>query len=218
MRKDRRKAARFQASSRDAIRCRVGQRGSTRATRLDSYTVKTVALRISKEGAWRTLGWLATLAMVGLLAWMAASIFWSLTTPATPQPSVALELDPGRAAQSIAARHPFGEAPALQAGSTSVQHSTPSDIALRGVIAPARKGQAAVAVLAIAGKPPISVREGEEAVPGIVLYRVRAHEVEIKRDGQLQSIALPDRTKAGTEKPPAGTSPARPPGTQERTD
>jgi len=166
------------------------------------------SLRISKETAWRALGWLATLATVGLLAWTAASIFWSLTAPATPEPAVGLEVDPQRAAQSIASRHPFGEAPAVQANTPAAQRSTPGDIALRGVIAPMQKGQPAVAVLAIAGKPAISVREGEEAMPGIIVHRVHAREVEIKRDGQIQSITLPDRTKAGTDKPPATGTPA----------
>jgi len=159
--------------------------------------------------------------MVALLAWTGASIFWSLTTPTTVEPAPAMELDPARAAQSIAARHPFGEAPAPT--TAAAVRSAPADIALRGVIAPGRKGQPAVAVLAIGGKAPISVREGEEAVPGTVLYRVHAREVEIKRDGEILSIKLPDRTQPGSGKAPDAVTPppaaaASNPRNRERSD
>jgi hypothetical protein len=152
------------------------------------------------------LGRLATLGMLAVLAWLCARIFWSLSTAATPEPSVAIELDPARAAQAVAARHLFGEAASPAANTAVAQSSALPDITLRGVIAPVRPGQPAVAVLAIAGKASISVREGEEAMPGVSLHRVLARQVELKHNGQIQSLALPEKGKTGAEKSPGPAS------------
>ncbi|HSQ04459.1 MAG TPA: type II secretion system protein N [Burkholderiales bacterium] len=153
----------------------------------------------------------ATLAMLALLAWLGASIFWRLTTPATVEPVVAIETNPARIAQTVTARHLFGEAPPPSA--VLAKGKAPTDIKLRGVIAPSRPGQPAVAVLSIGGKASISVREGEEPVPGITLHRVFAREVEIKRNGQIQSLSLPDRQPApvaGAPPPPAAPQRGKP--------
>jgi general secretion pathway protein C len=137
-------------------------------------------------------GVLAMVAMLALLAWLGATIFWSLTAPVVSAPVVAIETDPVRAAQSITARHLFGEAP--QAGTAVVKAVVLPDITLRGVVAPSRPGRPGVAVLAVAGKPPISVREGEEVVPGVNLHRVLPRSVELERGRQVQSLSLPERT------------------------
>jgi general secretion pathway protein C len=151
----------------------------------------------------RLLQWsgaLALAAMIAMLAWLGANIFWSLTTPATPTPVVAIETDPVRAAQSITARHLFGEAP--QAGAAVVKAVVLPDITLRGVVAPSRPGRPGIAVLAVAGKPPISVREGEEVVPGVTLHRVLPRSVELERGRQVQSLALPERATPAQPAPP----------------
>ncbi|MGE5524398.1 MAG: type II secretion system protein N [Rhodospirillaceae bacterium] len=147
--------------------------------------------------------WLGVLALVGmlaLLAWLAASIFWSLTGPAVAPPVVAIETDPARAAQGIAARHLFGEA--SEAGAVVKAVGVP-DIALRGVVAPTREGRPGVAVLAVTGKPPISVREGDEIVPGVTLHRVLPRSVELERGRQVQTLSLPERTTPSAPPQPA---------------
>ena len=150
--------------------------------------------RFTQARAMQWLGRLSTLVMLALFAWVGAGMLWSLTAPRTSEPSVAMETDPGRAAQAIAGRHLFGEAAAPGAVAKGV---VMPDITLRGVIAAARPREPAVAVLAIAGKNAVSVREGDEVVPGVNLHRVLAHEVELERDGQIQSLSLPERTKPG---------------------
>ena len=161
--------------------------------------------RFSTARTLRWLGWLASLAMLALLAWLGARMFWSLTTPATPEPPTAIELDPARAAQTITAHHPFGEAPAKTA--VAAQRAAPADIALRGVIAAARPGQPSVAVIAIGGKAPVSVREGDEAAPGVSVHRVLARQVEIRRDGQILSLSLPDKDKPSTDRSQEAAAP-----------
>lgn len=146
-------------------------------------------------------GVLATVAMLALLAWLGAGIFWSLTTPVASAPAVAIETDPARAAQSVAARHLFGEAPPP---GTAVKAVVLPDITLRGVVAPSRQGRPGVAVLTVAGKPPIAVREGEEVAPGVSLHRVLPRSVELERGRQVQTLSLPERTT-----PPAPPQPAK---------
>lgn len=151
----------------------------------------------------RVTQWSGVLAMVGMLAvlaWLAAGIFWSLTAPAVTPPVVAIETDPARAAQSVAARHLFGET--AEAGAV-VQAVVLPDIALRGVVAPAREGRPGVAVLAVAGKPPISVREGDEIVSGVTLHRVLPRSVELERGRQVQTLSLPERTTPSAPPQPA---------------
>lgn len=139
-------------------------------------------------------GALATLAMLGLLAWLGATVFWRLNTPETVAPLAAIETDPQRAAQAITSRHLFGEAPRLAAG--AVKATVLTDIALRGVVAPSRPGQLGIAVLAIAGKPATAVREGDEVAPGVRLTKVLPASVELERGSQVQSLPLPERGKS----------------------
>jgi len=147
--------------------------------------------------------------MLALLAWLGAGIFWSIRTPSTPVPVVAIETDPARAAQTIAAHHLFGEAPA--AGAAIAKARILPDIKLRGVIAATRPGQPAVAVLAIGGKASVSIREGDEAVPGVTVHRVYARAVELERDGEVQSLSLPDRQPAAASQQPAAQVPSQAP-------
>ncbi len=166
--------------------------------------------RVPAARAVRWLGIIATLVMLALLAWLGAGIFWSLRTPSTPEPVLAVETDPARAAQTIASRHLFGEAPA--AGAAVAKARILPDIKLRGVIAATRPGQPAVAVLAIGGKTSVSIREGDEAAPGVTVHRVYARTVELKRDGVVQSLSLPDRQPATATAPqPVPQAPERNP-------
>jgi hypothetical protein len=162
--------------------------------------------RFTPARALHWAGWLATLAMLALLAWLGARVFWSLYTPATAAPVVVMETDAARAAQTVAAQHLFGEPAAAKAA--IAQPQALPDITLRGVIAASGPRQPAVAVLAIGGKPSISVREGEEVMPGVSLRRVLARQVELERSGQVQSLSLPESRKPGAPIPPESVKPA----------
>ncbi len=128
--------------------------------------------------------------MLGVLAWLAASIFWSLSAPETSRPAAPIETDPQLAAKSIANRHLFGTV--LTAAAMA---SAPVDIRLSGAIAAQRQGERAFALLAIEGKPPQLVREGEEVAPGVILQRVMPRQVELLRGGRTQLLTLPERGK-----------------------
>ena len=107
------------------------------------------------------------MAMLAILAWLAMNIFWLLTTKETTPPplssSTALETEPRKIAQMLAARHLFGETVSVSISPAAV---APIDLQLSGVIAAQRPGQTAMAFLAEAGKPAVAVREGDEAAPG----------------------------------------------------
>jgi len=139
------------------------------------------------------LGKLATIAMLALLAWLGARWFWNLTVPATPDPAIVVDTDPSGVAQTIAARHLFGEAPAQ--GAMGAGASSAANIKLHGVVAPARRGQIGIAILSSQGQPAVAVRVGEEILPGITLHRVLPRSVEIDQGGQVRLLTLPDRGK-----------------------
>ena len=138
------------------------------------------------------LGRLATLAVIALLAWLGARLFWALTAPATPEPALAVDTDPSRVAQTIAARHLFGEAPAQ---GTAGAASRSADIKLHGVVAPGKRGHTAIAILSSKGRPAVVVRVGEEILPGVTLQRVLPRSVEIDQGGQILLLTLPERGK-----------------------
>jgi len=140
-------------------------------------------------------GRLATLGMLGVLAWVGAGIFWSLSAPETSRPAAIFETDPQLAAHSIATRHLFGTAL-----STVAVASPATDIRLSGAIAAQRQGERAFALLAVEGKPPQLVREGEEISPGVILQRVMPRQVELLRGGRTQILTLPERGKILTER------------------
>jgi general secretion pathway protein C len=144
-------------------------------------------------------GVLATVAVLTLLAWLGATVFWSFNTPTSVAPPAAIETDPVRAAQSIAVRHLFGE---TATAPVVAKASVLPDIVLRGVVAPSLPGRRGIAVLAIGGKPAIAVQSGEEVAPGIKLARVLPTSVELDRAGQTQALSLPERGKVPTAKNP----------------
>jgi len=153
-------------------------------------TVRPLSAVLSSASLFPWLGRLAALGMLALLAWMGASIFWSLSAPQTIRPTPQIETDPQLSAQSISARHLFGAslAPAAVA-------SAPVDIRLSGVVAAQRQGERAYALLASEGKPPQLVREGEEVSPGVILQRVLPRQVELLRGGRTQILILPEHGK-----------------------
>ena len=139
------------------------------------------------------LGRLVTIAIVALLAWLGAQVFWNLTAPATPEPPIAVDTDPPRVAQTIAARHLFGEAP--QQGIRTAGTGRAVDAKLYGVVAASGKGHSGIAILSIQGKPAVAVREGDEITPGVTLHRVLARSVEISQGGVIEVLRLPERGK-----------------------
>ena len=139
--------------------------------------------------AW--LGWLATLAAIVLFGWIVAGVFWELAAPYAPEPVLAVDTDPARVAQTVAARHIFGDARADV--TTAVTNVV--GVKLFGVVAPTGRTRVGIAILSVQGKPAVAVREGEEIADGVRLQRVLARSVEISRGGQVQELALPDRGK-----------------------
>ena len=139
------------------------------------------------------LGKLATLATIALLAWLGARLFWALTAPATPEPALVVDTDPTGVAQTIAALHLFGEAPAP--GTAGAVARGAANIKLHGVVAPGRRGHTAIAILSTQGKPAVAVRVGEEILPGVTLHRVLPRSVEIDQGGQIIMLTLPERGK-----------------------
>ena len=132
-------------------------------------------------------------AIIALLAWLGARVFWNLAAPATPEPAMVVDTDALRVAQALAARHVFGVAPAQErigAGGT-----TAAGLKLHGVVAPGRRGHTAIAIFSSQGKPAVAVRVGEEVLPGVTLHRVLPRSVEIDQGGQILTLALPERGK-----------------------
>jgi general secretion pathway protein C len=138
------------------------------------------------------LGRLATVAMIALLAWLGARIFWSLTVPAVPEPAIAVDTDPARVAQTVAARHLFGKAP--EQGVRGAGASA-ADAKLYGVVSPSGKGRTGIAIVSVQGKPAVAFREGDEIAAGVTLHRVLVRSVEISQGGIIQVLTLPQRGK-----------------------
>lgn len=137
--------------------------------------------------------------MLGLLAWLLATIFWSLSAPETPRPATAMQTDAQQVVQVLVPRHLFG----IAAPVATEANAAVTDIRLNGTIAAQKAGQAAYAILAIEGKTPQLVKEGAEVMPGVKLQHVLSRQVELLRNGQSQMLNLPESGKAG-----AGPSPA----------
>lgn len=150
-------------------------------------------LRLSATSAPPWLGHLATGLMLMLLAWLCASIYWSLTLRTSARAPVERETDPQRLVQAISTHHLFGVAdrPA-NSGSHSAVSSTSGELRLIGAIAARKAGRPAYALIAMAGSPPEVVLEGNEVAPGIVLQRVLPRKVELLRNGQLLTLSLPE--------------------------
>lgn len=144
----------------------------------------------------RALPWsgrLATIAMIALLAWLGARIFWSLSAPTVPEPAIAVDTDPARVAQTVAARHLFGKAPEQSIKVAGTASAT--DAKLYGVVSPSGKGRSGIAIVSIQGKPAVAIREGEEIAAGVTLHRVLVRSVEISEGGIIQVLTLPQRGK-----------------------
>jgi general secretion pathway protein C len=142
----------------------------------------------------RAIAWfgkLVTIAVIALLAWAGARIFWNFTAPATPEPAMVVDTDPLRVAQAVAARHLFGAAPAQEAIGTG----DATGLKLHGVVAPGRRGQTAIAIFSVQGKPAVAVRAGEEVLPGVTLRRVLPRSAEIDQGGQILLLTLPEHGK-----------------------
>ena len=140
------------------------------------------------------LGGMAALAALALLGWFGAGIFWKLTTPLTTEPAIAVDTDPMRSANAVAAKHLFGEAP-VQKG-IAVASLVASDIKLFGVVAAGRKDRPGVAIVSVKGKPPVAIREGDEVTPGVIVQRVLVRSVEISSARGTQVLSLPERGKS----------------------
>jgi len=132
-------------------------------------------------------------AIIALLAWLGARVFWNFTAPATPEPAMVIDTDALRVAQAVAARHLFGEAPVQ--GTAGADARLEANLKLHGVFAPAKRGQIAIAIFSSKGKPAVAVRVGEEVLPGVKLHRVLPRSVELDQGGQIFPLSLPERGK-----------------------
>ena len=132
--------------------------------------------------------------MIAVLAWLGARVFWSLNSPTTSAPAMIVDTDALRVAESLAARHLFGEAKASPV--RVAEAKVVANIKLQGVFAPTKPGHEAFAILSSQGKPAVAVREGEEILPGVILHRVLPRSVEINRDGQIVSLSFPEPKKS----------------------
>jgi len=154
----------------------------TLSTYMSSYAPRAIS--------W--LGRLATLAVIALLAWTGARVFWTLTAPVTPDPAIAVDTEPTRVAQAVAGRHVFGEAPVAAIGMTG---AAATNVKLFGVVARGANGRAGIAIISVQGKPAAAFREGEEIASGVMLHRVLVRSVEISQGGAIQVLTLPERGK-----------------------
>lgn len=165
---------------------------------------------VSRMRLVRWAGMLSTVAMLALLAWLGAVVFWSLNTrSASAPPPATLETDPVRAAQTIVTRHLFGEVQAAPVAAAKAP-ALP-DVALRGVIAPSQPGRPGSAILAIGGKPAIAVKAGDEIAPGAKLVRVLPGSVEIEQGAEVKTVSLAERGKAQAPRKEAQPQAASPP-------
>lgn len=174
-------------------------------------SLSTLTARVNTDRLMPWLGGMAALIMLALLAWLGASIFWTLTAPETVRPSAPIDTDPQRTVPALTERHLFG------VYLVATPASAPSNIRLNGVIAAQQPGHRAYALLMIEGKPAQLVREGDEIAPGMTLQRVLPRQVEILRGGQTQTLSLPesakpaiDAAKAAFENKPAAVEPGKP--------
>lgn len=152
------------------------------------------------------LGHLATVVALALLAWLCAGLYWALTTSPSPAAAQSIDTNPQHTVQTLVSRHLFG----VSTAPVSMTASTPSDLRLNGVIAAQSEGQPAYALIVVEGKPAQVIREGAEIAPGITLKRVHAREVELLRNGQPQTLTLP-QTQAQTQSQTQKQTPPQPP-------
>jgi len=152
------------------------------------------------------LGHLATVVALTVLAWLCATIYWSITTTSGTAIARSIDTNPQHTVQTLVSRHLFG----VSTAPASLAASTPSDLRLNGVIAAQSEGQPAYALIVVEGKPAQVIREGAEVAPGITLKRVLAREVELLRNGQPQTLSLP-QAQPQTPTPALMSTPTPPP-------
>ena len=131
--------------------------------------------------------WLGALFVV---TWLAAEWFWRANAPdpvILPAQSIS---DPLLAAQSIASRHLMGDP---QLGTPGSATQTSNQFQLTGAMT-ASKQHRGFAILAEDGKTPLPVMEGEELAPGVVLFKVFANKVELRRQGRTEFLEINDKT------------------------
>lgn len=145
---------------------------------------------------WRAkwIGRALMLFAVVLGLWLAAGVFWQLTTPAVRPLVPEFNATPSHQANALTARHLFGEATA----GTLASVAAASDFVLRGVIADHRKQQG-FAIIVVDGQAPVTVAEGKDIRPGVRLEKIYPNRIEISRQGVREAVLL---TPANTANPP----------------
>ena len=129
------------------------------------------------------------LGVLFILTWLSAEWFWRANAPDPVVLSTQTISDPLVAAQSIVSRHLMGDSPRLAVNSSAQLND---QFQLTGAMT-ASKGRLGFAILSEDGKIPVPVLEGEELAPGIVLFKVFATGVEIRRQGHTEFLELNDK-------------------------
>lgn len=148
----------------------------------------------------------AWLVAVGVVAWVAADLFWRVAAPPPAVFPVVAESDAGRAAQAVAGRHFMGES------ALAAVRNEAGRFALFGVVTGDEK-RPGFAVLAVDGGAPQGVVAGQEVLPGVVLARIFADHVELRSDAGTQNVSLSPGAATNTGGGPvvANQSPSLPP-------
>lgn len=131
------------------------------------------------------LGWLVPIAV--LSASLIAYWFWAVMSRPSSLPSILGEGRPDRLAKQIQDRHLFGSV-----GSALGALSAVPDVAqmvLAGIVS-SGSSKRGVAVILIEGKKAVTVRVGQEIVPGVILSRVAQDHVELTRRDQTINLRL----------------------------
>jgi general secretion pathway protein C len=141
----------------------------------------------------------ATLAAVALAGWVLAYWTWTALAPAASAARDATASLPGTA-----------EAAGSLFGAPARAVAAPSANAARLVgVAAASGGQPGYALLQFDGRPAVSVREGREVAPGVLLAEVWPDHVVLNRGGAREELALPKKSAASAA--PAPTAPVMAP-------
>jgi general secretion pathway protein C len=135
----------------------------------------------------------ATLAAAALASGVLAYWTWLALAPAV---SAARDVSASLPGTAEAEGSLFGE-PARAAAASSANAAR-----LVGVAA-ASGGRPGYALLQFDGRPAVSVREGREAAPGVLLSEVLPDHVVLSRGGVREELALPKKNDASAAPPPA---------------
>jgi general secretion pathway protein C len=145
-----------------------------------------------------------TLALIVVAGWLAARWLLYFAAPSEPLPPPTRERPQlGAAAQTLAAAHLFGVAPAGETVSSL-------NVKLRGVFAGGGTGTGYAIVNA--GGRDEATRIGAEIVSGVTLEAVHAGHIVVRRGGALERVDLEERTSAqAPAAPPPRYAQATPP-------